>query len=236
MVVIAGVSASHMLVSQISAMSARELVQVGVEERRQVDAARFLLALEQHRDRERQLAGHRLPGAAGLDEGHQLALVVGGAAADQHLRAVRAGDDLRVERIVLPELERVDRLHVVVAVEQHRRAVARRAGGRPPSDGRRCRAPRRRSRSRAGRRRATRRRRGSRRHRPGRSRSTSAAASRTAARARRRGRRRWWSSTLSRSDMRFPQGLSLVRPARAAGRAGTRRPGAAVQSTSSTTV
>ena len=110
---------------------------VGLEEGRQVDAARFLLALEQDGDRDRQRAGHRLPGPAGLDEGHDLALVVRGAAArGSTLRAVRPGLDERLERVVVPQLERVDRLDVVVAVEQRRRARGRRGRGRPPSGGR----------------------------------------------------------------------------------------------------
>ena len=123
-VVIAGVSASHMLVSQISAWSARSSSRLASRNGGRFDAARLLLALEQHGDRQRQRARHLLPGAAGLDEGHQLALVVGGAATDHDLRAVVPGQDLRVERVVVPELERVDRLHVVVAVEEQRRPRA----------------------------------------------------------------------------------------------------------------
>ena len=84
-----------MLVSQISAEVGAELVGVRLQERRQARAAGFLLALEQHGDRDRQPARHRLPGAAGLDEGHQLALVVGGAAAADRLAAVGAGLDRR---------------------------------------------------------------------------------------------------------------------------------------------
>jgi hypothetical protein len=89
-----------------------EFLEVRVEERRQVHAAQLLFAPEQHGDRDRQPAGDRLPGAAGLDEGHQLAPGVGGAATRQHLRAVGTGDDLRAEGIVVPELERANRLHV----------------------------------------------------------------------------------------------------------------------------
>ena len=68
-----------------------------------------------------QPAGDGLPGPAGLDEGHQLALVVGGAARADRARAVRARLDGRLEGVVVPELERIDRLHVVVAIEQRRR-------------------------------------------------------------------------------------------------------------------
>ena len=76
------------------------------------------------------VAMHLLPGAAGLDEGHQLALVVGRAAAGDHLVARSDLLDRRRERIVFPQLDRIDRLHVVMAIEQH----MRRAGG-PVDDG-----------------------------------------------------------------------------------------------------
>ena len=58
------------------------------------------------------------PGAAGLDEGHQLALVVGGAAGADHAAAVGERVDLRIEGLRVPQVQRVDRLHVVVAVEK----------------------------------------------------------------------------------------------------------------------
>ena len=54
-----------------------------------------------------------------------VALVVDGAAGVQ-LGAVGALDDGRLERRVLPQLQRVDRLHVVVAVDERDRRVRRR--------------------------------------------------------------------------------------------------------------
>ena len=66
--------------------------------------------------------------AAGFDEGHQLTLVVGGAAPDD-LRAGRRLGEPRFEGRRLPEVERVRRLDVVVAVEEN----MRRAG--PSSSG-----------------------------------------------------------------------------------------------------
>ena len=117
-----------------------QLLRIGGHERRQVGAARFLLAFEQHGDARRQLAGHRLPGADRLDEGHQLALVVGGAARRDHLDAV-ALDDLRLEGRRFPEIERIDRLHVVMAVEQEMGSLAGmvadddRVAGRRPGAG-----------------------------------------------------------------------------------------------------
>jgi hypothetical protein len=117
MVVMAGVEASHMPVSQIKAMSA-------VSSARQALATGFLLALQQDGDLAGQAAMGGTEGAAGLDKGHQLALVVGGAAAKQVFRAVLAGDHARLERIAVPQLQRIDRLHVVMAVEQQVRAVS----------------------------------------------------------------------------------------------------------------
>ena len=58
---------------------------------------------------------------AGLDEGHQLALVVLGAARDDDLAPVGMVGDHRLERRTIPEIERIDRLHIVMAVEQHMR-------------------------------------------------------------------------------------------------------------------
>ncbi len=89
---------------------------VGVEEGRQRRATGFLLAFQQHGDRERQLAFRRNERAAGFDEGHQLAFVVGDAAGDDAAVAVRA-DETRLEGRRPPQFERVGRLHVVMAVE-----------------------------------------------------------------------------------------------------------------------
>ena len=72
------------------------------------------------------LAGGLLPGAQRLDEHHRLALVVHRAARDEAL-AVRAIDQLRLERRAVPELQRIDRLHVVMAIEQDVRPLI--AGG-----------------------------------------------------------------------------------------------------------
>ena len=76
----------------------------------------------------------------------QLPLVVGRAAGTQDVAV-----DRRVERVGVPQLDRVDRLHVVVAVDDHRRRVGvgagplgvdgRQPGRRPDLDGREARAP-----------------------------------------------------------------------------------------------
>ncbi len=91
----------------------------------EVRRARLLLALDQ----ELQIDGRR--GAAGRVQvgpqpeqvEQQLTLVVGRAPRPQHVAV-----DRRLERRVLPQLDRVDRLHVVVAVHQDGRRVGVAAG------------------------------------------------------------------------------------------------------------
>ena len=73
-----------------------------------------------------------------------LALVVDGAAADE-LLAVRGRAHERLQRRGLPQLDRVDRLHVVVAVERARSARRGRRSAtrrRPRADPRSARSPR----------------------------------------------------------------------------------------------
>ncbi len=96
-----------------------ELITVLLEKRRQARAAGFFLALEQHRDIDRQPPMHGEKGAAGLDEGHDLAFVVGGAAGDDDLVTVVILGEAGGEGRHGPRLERVRRLHVVMTVEQH---------------------------------------------------------------------------------------------------------------------
>ena len=95
---------------------------VGGEEGGQGDRAGLLLALEQHRHVARQ-AAMGAEGAAGLEEGHQLAFVVAGAARDDPLTARPVGE-ARFERRGGPQGQRIGRLDVVMAVEQHARRVA----------------------------------------------------------------------------------------------------------------
>ena len=129
----------------------------------------------------------RLPGPRGLEEGHELALVVLRAARHDHLAVELVGGDARLERRRFPQLERIGRLHVVVAVEQHMRRCRRRPlpgrGRRPWGDpwsaprGRRSRCRCSSSRAPVGRRAAAAP------CRPGRSRRLGCAAARTGARA-----------------------------------------------------
>ena len=107
----------------------------------------LLLALDQQLDRDGGgvAAGRGEVGADAEQVEGDVALVVDGAAGVQ-LGAVRALDDRGLERRVHPELRRVDRLHVVVAVDQRDGCVGvgagplgvhrGRAGGRPDLDGR----------------------------------------------------------------------------------------------------
>ena len=69
-----------------------------------------------------------MPCAERLDEGHHLTLVVHGPARD-HTLTVLGIDDGRLERRAIPKLQRLGRLHVVVAVVEHvRPRGARRSG------------------------------------------------------------------------------------------------------------
>ena len=95
-----------------------------LDEAEQVFRAAFLLALDHRDDRQRQAAGDGLERTTRLDEGHHLAFVVAGAARHDDLAAVRQRRDARRERRRLPQVERIDRLHVVVAVEQNARSLA----------------------------------------------------------------------------------------------------------------
>ena len=84
--------------------------------------AGFLLAFKQNADVAGQAAG-LAEGAAGLDEGHQLAFVVGRAARHDALAGIGL-DQPRLERRRLPEVQGVGRLHVVMAVEKNMGRVA----------------------------------------------------------------------------------------------------------------
>ena len=99
----------------------RQFGLVGGEKFRQRRGAGLLLALEQEGHVARQSA-IGLEGAAGLDESHELTLVVGGAARDDLLRPV-ALLQTRREGLGLPQFQRIGRLHVVMAVEQQMRRI-----------------------------------------------------------------------------------------------------------------
>ena len=79
-------------------------------------ATRLLLAVAAEANVDRQLARARQL-ARGAEKHEELPLVVDRAAAIEILAA-----DLGLERIGVPQLERVGRLHVEVAVAEHRRS------------------------------------------------------------------------------------------------------------------
>ena len=83
-------------------------------------AADFLLALDDELHVHRQASVLLQVRFDRLEVHEHLALVVGGAA-----RVDLAVADRRLERRRLPEIQRIDRLHVVVAVEQNRRRTRR---------------------------------------------------------------------------------------------------------------
>ena len=75
---------------------------VGLKEAGQIDTARFFLTFQQDGNRNGQLARHGLPGPAGFDKGHELALIIRAATATNHLGAIGQGFDHRVKRVTIP--------------------------------------------------------------------------------------------------------------------------------------
>ena len=93
---------------------------VFAEERQQVTRADFFLALDQHLDVDGQLAVRFEEGGDGGELGGDGPLVVGAAPAKQPAIAARQLPGRR-----LPLLEEVNRLHVVMGVEEDRRFAGR---------------------------------------------------------------------------------------------------------------
>ena len=116
-VVIAGVPGPHMPVSQTRAISALSSLaflarKAGSEGDPVSSSPSNSTVIRAGRTAE------RLERPAGLEKGHQLAFVVGGAASHD-LLAVGPGFELRFERRTAPKVQRVDRLHVIVAIKQN---------------------------------------------------------------------------------------------------------------------
>lgn len=107
---------------------------MGLEEGDQRRRAGFLFALQQDGQAAGQLAMHGLPRPQSLKERHQLALVIRGTAGADHA-AFGGFLQCGIKRITFPKIKRINRLHVVVAIEQQMRATFNRLGP-PPSDGR----------------------------------------------------------------------------------------------------
>ena len=95
-----------------------------VQKAGQICTAGFLFAFQKDGHRHRQLARDGFPGPARLDKGHQLALVIGRAPRVQFARAIGKRDEGGIERVRGPQFQRVDRLDVVVTIEQDRGAGA----------------------------------------------------------------------------------------------------------------
>lgn len=100
-----------------------ELVAILGEEVRERRRAALFFALDQHRNGDRQIARNLFPGPCRLEEGHQLTLVVFGAPSDDHVAVARLIRDARLERRRLPEIKRIRRLYVIMAVEQDVRHI-----------------------------------------------------------------------------------------------------------------
>src|SRR5207248_9211184 len=130
----AGVADQGQILAELAGMLANES--------EQVLRPAFLLALDHERGRQRQAAGYGFPRPAGLDDVHQLAFVVAGAARHDGFTAAPEILDARLERRGLPQIERIDRLDVVMSVEQRARTAAvavfpdhdRMPGGRANAD------------------------------------------------------------------------------------------------------
>ena len=106
----------------MSAISAFSALAFFDEKGRQRRRSGLFLALEQRGHLTRRPA-ELLEGSAGLEKGHELAFVVRRAARHDPV-ALRPGFQLGLEGRAQPEVQGVDRLHVVVAIEQDMRRVA----------------------------------------------------------------------------------------------------------------
>ena len=96
----------------------RKLALVGLDEVIEVRRTDFFLAFEDDLHVDWQLAGLLQVGLDGLEMHEHLTLVVGRSA---RVNLAVADGGLKGRR--LPQLDRIDRLHVVVAVEKHRRCA-----------------------------------------------------------------------------------------------------------------
>ena len=115
-----GSSGANISVSQTTAASACEARRLGLHVGFDVLAAGLLLAFEQELHVDRQFAGGLQQAFDGLDLDVDLALVVAGAAGVDVVAA-----DLGLEGRRVPLVQRIGRLHVVVAVEEDRGLAGR---------------------------------------------------------------------------------------------------------------
>ena len=122
LVVIAGVSTSHIPVSLISATSAASSALFARRNGSRLTDPTSSSPSISTVMRAGMPPPAVLPGAQGFQEHQRLALVIDRTAGDEAL-AARAIDVLRIERIAVPQRQRIDRLHVVVAVKQDMRPL-----------------------------------------------------------------------------------------------------------------
>ncbi len=115
-----GMPTSMFSVSQTTITSDLIRSLVDLEELHQVLRADLLLALDEHLDVDRQRVAGLAVGGDGAEEGGDRALVVGGAAGEEPAVAAR-----QLPRVGLPLLDEVDRLHVVVGVQEDGRLAGR---------------------------------------------------------------------------------------------------------------
>src|SRR5690606_1131299 len=80
---------------------------------------------EQDRHAARKDTMHVLPVTAGLDEEHELALVIRGSPGTDDLAPIRQGLAPGLEWIAVREFERIDGLHVVMSVKKNVRRIRR---------------------------------------------------------------------------------------------------------------
>ena len=114
-VTVLGTSSAIMPVSVMTTTSQSSRSRRSASSVLEVRRARLLLALDEELERDAgRPAGRGEVRAQAEQVEQQLPLVVGGAASPQHVAV-----DGRVEGIGVPELHRVDGLHVVVAVDEH---------------------------------------------------------------------------------------------------------------------
>src|SRR5947209_4763171 len=96
-----------------------ELAPVLFKKWHEILRADFFFTFNDHGDVDRQRPGHGFPGPAGFDEGHQLALIVLGAARNDDFASIGVRGNRGLERRTVPKIERVNRLYVIMTIEQH---------------------------------------------------------------------------------------------------------------------
>ncbi len=92
---------------------------MGIKERLERRRTGFFFALKKQCHLHWQIAVNGFVGTACFDKGHELPLVIGCSATGQDLATIANVLDCRLKWIVVPEIEWINRLHIIMAVEQH---------------------------------------------------------------------------------------------------------------------